>query len=241
MKCHLKYAIPFLALGIYSLVLAIKFQGLFLLMIWPGLAFTIVGLIYGVTNPDILGKQPSGQIKRWPLIFLFPYFALTWTVWKLQITFLSEPCCNEIMPGIWLGRRVYADELPSGITMVVDLTAEFNEPNAILAKSHYICLPTLDGTPPEVAPSAELLQTMDSHTGQIYVHCAAGHGRSASLVAALILKRGIAQTAAEAEATIKAKRPWVKLSRKQLQFVTDVTNVISSNNPIAKGPSQNTV
>src|SRR5947209_17823719 len=62
-----------------------------------------------------------------------------------------EPCCPEVVPGIWVGRRAYARELPPDITLVVDLTAEFPEPRAVRAGRSYVCLPTLDATAPDAA------------------------------------------------------------------------------------------
>lgn len=50
----------------------------------------------------------------------------------------------------------------------------------------------------------------------VYIHCAHGHGRSATLMAAAFLAQGLARDAAEAVALMRSERPLVRLNRRQL-------------------------
>ena len=56
---------------------------------------------------------------------LLPYLALTWFAWHLRRLVSRQPCCHEVAPGLWLGRRPLAREVPAGVVLLVDLTAEF--------------------------------------------------------------------------------------------------------------------
>ena len=47
------------------------------------------------------------------------------------------------------------------------------------------------------------------------IHCAHGHGRSATLLAAILIADGSAQSIDAAEKVMKASRPRVRLNRRQ--------------------------
>lgn len=49
----------------------------------------------------------------------------------------------------------------------------------------------------------------------VLVHCAHGHGRSATVLAAILIADGRAAGVAEAEALMQAQRPRVRLNRRQ--------------------------
>jgi len=67
-------------------------------------------------------------------------------------------------------------ELPANIGLIVDLTAEFPAQQKVLAGKTYICLPTLDGMVPGDRPFRELLKQLVLWQGNMYIHCALGHG-----------------------------------------------------------------
>ena len=50
---------------------------------------------------------------------------------------------------------------------------------------------------------------------EVLVHCANGHGRSATVLAACLLAEGAARAPADAEAAMKAVRPLVKINAAQ--------------------------
>jgi hypothetical protein len=136
-------------------------------------------------------------------------------------------------------------ELPPGVGAVVDLTAEFVEPRDVVsAVSLYLCLPVLDTSMPPLddfvwlvdqlshyyesrtaspvdeseptAASESSASSADRLTEQaIYVHCANGHGRSASVVAALLLRQGTVASIEAAEQYMRRHRPTVALHRPQ--------------------------
>jgi protein-tyrosine phosphatase len=101
------------------------------------------------------------------------------------------------------------------VTVVVDLTAEFPVNRRILGERGYLCLPTLDAHVPDDQALASLVDRALERGGVLYVHCAYGHGRSALVAAAMLLRRGEAAGPDEAIARLKAARPRVKLSPSQ--------------------------
>ena len=82
----------------------------------------------------------------------------------------------------------------------------------------YTSLPTLDGAAPDRAEFDALVAHI-VRAGGVYVHCASGHGRSATLAAALLIARGLSASVPEAEERLRAARPGVRLSRAQRAFL----------------------
>jgi protein-tyrosine phosphatase len=94
------------------------------------------------------------------------------------------------------------------VDLVIDLTAEFTEPACVRAGRQYVCLPTLDASVPD--DDGQVLALADmlvEYPGTIYVHCAEGHGRAATVAAFVLLAKGLARDADEALALVKAARP----------------------------------
>jgi protein-tyrosine phosphatase len=94
------------------------------------------------------------------------------------------------------------------------------------ASRRYICLPTLDRGVPDVAAARAALDEAAQVAragGVVYIHCAQGFGRSAALVAAILVRRGECRDVGEAEARLKSLRPGVRLTRQQRAFVTELT------------------
>jgi protein-tyrosine phosphatase len=122
---------------------------------------------------------------------------------------------QEIVRGLFLGRRVQHWELPARIGLVLDMTAEFVEPVEVRCGRRYLCVPTLDGAVPDVERLAQALAQVLPFQGNIYVHCAAGYGRSAMAMAVLLAGRGIARDIDHAIELMQAERRRVRLRTTQ--------------------------
>jgi protein-tyrosine phosphatase len=214
-----KYAVVFTLFGAYLLVLAGALGGWAWLLAWPGASFLLLGAAYLGLGPRIYGKRPDGRLAWWALVPLFPYLLLTWVVWHLQRRLGKEPCASEVAPGLWVGRRPFPAELPPGVDLVVDLTAEFRPARGVTTGRDYLCLPTLDALAPEERPLAELVSRVASWPGVVYIHCALGHGRSALVAAGVLLARGLALDVESAERMIRQARPGVRLKRAQRRLL----------------------
>lgn len=191
-----------------------------LILSWCVLAFGLLGLAYAINHPGALRKQADGLIP-WPALLLFgPYHA--WSRFTIHWTRMRHPeAYNEILPGLFLGRHLHPHEAEhllkkAGLTHVLDMTAELPETPLLRTLPGYRALPLLDMTGPTPRQLREALQHLDA-AGPVYVHCAIGYGRSATIVAALLLKLEHAATPEAAVAIIRSLRPRVRLNRRQFR------------------------
>jgi protein-tyrosine phosphatase len=210
-------ALLFLSLAAASLAWACKLGGLGLLLLWPGAACTLVGLAYASNRPGMLGKRSDGTLP-WPAVLLYlPVLLGLWGRWHLLRGLRLEEPWVRVAPGLWLGRRPVAGELPPEAELVVDLTAEWHRAAGVRELPHR-WLRCLDGMAfRDEAGLRRLLEELSEEPRGLYVHCAAGHGRSALVVAALMLRRGLADSPRAAEARLRALRPRVHITRAQFR------------------------
>lgn len=191
-----------------------------LFLTWPALSLGIVSLAFAGLGPGAFGKRSNGTLAPWAIAALLPWLALTWLVWNLLWLASKEPPWAEIVPDLFAGRRVLGRDMPEGIDLVVDLTAEFAEPSAVRLNRRYLSLPILDsGIPSDPNRFREVVSEVAKCEGRIYVHCAMGHGRTGTFVAALLVARGIAADLTSALRLIRDKRPGVKLNAEQRSFL----------------------
>jgi protein-tyrosine phosphatase len=217
-----KYTAVFAVFAAYLFALAFGIGGSAWLLAWPGMSFALLAAAYAGLGPGIFGKQPDGRVIWWTRLPVLPYLLLTGMVWHVQRRLTREPCLHEIVPGLWLGRRAFAHELPPGVDLIVDLTAEFAEPSGVRSGRTYVCLPTLDAHVPEETAFRAVVERVAAWPGSAFVHCAAGHGRSALLVAAVLLRRGLAKDVTEAIRLVRARRPGVRLNPGQRRLLARV-------------------
>jgi protein-tyrosine phosphatase len=210
-----RYALIFFLLSTCLVTLAVSLGGLYWLLLWP--AFDGLWLSAGYTGlgPRVCGKRPDGRLAWWAVVLLLPYLGLTWLVWHLNRAVSRERPCHEVAPALWVGRRPFAHELPPDVSLVVDLTAEFIAHPEVLRGRTYVCLPTLDLSAPEEKAFQHLVSRVTDWQGTVYVHCAAGHGRSAAVAAAVLIARGLAGSVEEAENVMRKVRPGIRLAPAQ--------------------------
>jgi protein-tyrosine phosphatase len=209
------YAIIFMMLGICLLLLAYTEPRNEWLIVWMSANCWWVSLAYLLNRPGLLGKKTTGRMSASASIFLLPYYLLSWILWRLQTGLTREPKISQVAPGLWIGGRVGLQQLPGGIVQVIDLAAEFPEIRHVVESTQYISIPVLDGISPPVDSLVNVAEQFAKSTSPIYVHCALGHGRSATMAAGILLLRGMAASVAEAELIICAARPKIRLNRNQ--------------------------
>ncbi|MCB9757967.1 MAG: dual specificity protein phosphatase family protein [Candidatus Omnitrophica bacterium] len=148
-------------------------------------------------------------------IILFPFYAFKYVCLVLQ-SFSSEGCIAHVSDKIFMGQQllwfhktIFTDKK---INAVLDITVENREPFFIEKNKsiEYLRIPVLDRT----SPTVEQLQqgvawglTQVNQGRNLYVHCTGGHERSATFVAALLLRSGYFQTIDEAFKKIQCTRP----------------------------------
>ncbi len=224
------FAVTFLPLGVLCLAMAAAPGDPILRLLWlnTGLACLGLGSGYARFGPRVMFKRDDGTMPAATYLIYWPYFVVSeFSFWAFKTLTKEEPC-HEIAPGLFHGRRLSPGEEgileARGIKGVLDLTSEFAETRFMREAPAYLCLPLLDAT----APTAEELEKglawlkENMSKGPVYVHCALGHGRSTTLVAAYLLSVGSTRGIDETLAFIKSKRPGAKLHARQRRLLEKV-------------------
>ncbi len=210
-----KARVLFLTFGIIYVAIGLAAGLRGALFVWLGSGLLLLGISYATHSAKFIGKRGTGTFL--PLAYLVngPFLFTAWIAWQLRRR-RDEPAWNEVAPGIYVGRL--APHGPPDARMVADMTCELVAPRS-LRGPNYRCVPTLDGCAPEDKGFAALVAELTPFQGPIYVCCAAGHGRSAMLAAALIISRGLAIDVIAAERMMQNQRPLIGLGATQRALV----------------------
>lgn len=189
------------------------------MLVWPGLSFAWMGAAYLGLGPRALGKRPDGTMAWYAVALLLPYLLLVWLAWHtVRWSSRKEPY-HKVAADLFIGRRPLANGLPDGITLVVDLTSEFAEVQAVRTGRRYVSFPMLDAGVPSEDRFQQLVEQVASWQGPVYIHCAQGYGRTGLVAAAVLVAKGYSATAEDALAALKQARPGLALSRRQWDFL----------------------
>jgi hypothetical protein len=200
------------------------------LLVWL-LGFNLVVCLLSLVSAYASGrarallKEPDGRLPLFSWIMFWPYYLHNHLVFAAWRFLTREPPFAEVAPGVYLGRRLRESE--AGLVAhleplaVLDLTAEFGEAPFLRERPEYLCLPVLDMTAPRPKTLERALQFIAAHAGPrtVYVHCALGHGRSAAVVLAWLLRTKQAASFEAGYAALRAQRAGVRLNRAQQQAV----------------------
>jgi protein-tyrosine phosphatase len=186
----------------------------------------IVGVAYLANQPCLLMKHRDGRQRVLAWLLLWPYFGLS----HLSLVFFRrskrQAPYHRIRPQLFLGCRLSASDAPGlrnlGIDTILDLTAEFSEAAPLRSLRQYKCIRLLDTASPTVAQLREgiaFLEIARRDGRGTYVHCAAGHGRSATYVLAFLLRHDPNLTLDRALEEVRGIRPGVRLTRGQREIL----------------------
>ena len=197
------------------------------ILLWPAIVALAVAIVYIAQVPRAFGKRSDGTRAWWAWLVWAPLFGYSRLMHELARSLTSEPVANEVAPGIWVGRRPRARELPEGIAIVVDLCAELVESPGVADGRAYLAIPALDATAPPPAEIARAVDAMLAARGAAFIHCAFGHGRSATVAAALLVRRGDA-TLGDVESKMRACRPRIGLNAYQRGVLAEAVKLGSA-------------
>jgi predicted protein tyrosine phosphatase len=193
------------------------------ILIWPATAALVLALGYFAFGAVVYRKL-NGRLAFSSRVLLAPIIAGQW----LSLQYYRRQChdWDEVVPGLWIGRRLNDREargaVARGVTGVLDLTAEFSEPESFKAR-HYLNIPVLDLTAPTQQQLHRAIQFIQGEVphGVVYVHCKIGYSRSAAVVGAYLLHTGRAATVDEAIALLRAVRPRIVVRPEARQAIAD--------------------
>ncbi|MCB9920538.1 MAG: dual specificity protein phosphatase family protein [Planctomycetaceae bacterium] len=217
----MKYGILFATVAVLLVMLPVSQRGWQILLLWPAVSFGIVSLGYLRLGPRVYGKSERGLLSPMTQLVLLPYLLYLWAVWYAVRIVKREPAFNTLTENISIGRRLLSRELPNDIDHVVDLTCEFNEPKALRSLTYH-SFQILDGFVPSSGQLHEWSDRISKLSGNIYIHCAEGHGRTGLMAAGVLLHLGHSQTPDEALQFIRSKRPLVRLGQRQLAVLNEM-------------------
>jgi len=183
-------------------------------LLWPAAVIAFAWGVYLVEAPRAFGKRRDGTLALWAWIVWAPVFLYQWIAHELVRRFSAEPVGTEVAPGVWVGRRPRPHELPPDVAIVVDLCAEFHAARGVREGRRYVAIPTLDARAPAPAEIAQIVDEVLAAGGPAFIHCALGHGRSATVAAAVLVRRGDAALG-DVEAKMRTARPRIGLNAHQ--------------------------
>src|SRR5204862_6728193 len=189
------------------------------LMLWPSLSLGIVAGAYFGFSPGIFCKT-NGTLP-WSARFVLGPCLLGQYLSLLHYRRQCRPW-DEVSPKVWIGRKLSKREaegaVRSGVTAVLDLSAESSEAKTFRATS-YRNIPILDLTAPSLGRLREMGKFIAEHseTGVVYVHCKLGYSRRAAAVAAYLIMHGKVSGAEDAISVIRRALP-ASVIRPQIVF-----------------------
>lgn len=213
----LVYRLVLPLLGISLLAFAGVEQGWGWLVAWLGLNFIALGIAHSLRARSLFGKRHDGTLPLWSWFVFLPLHLFTLTTWHLIRLVSREPAYNVVDESLVIGRRLLPSELPGKFDNYVDLAAEFAEPRKVRQLPGYLSFPMLDGS--TATPGDLHAAVCRLRPGRTYVHCAQGHGRTATFAIAFLIASGKERNVDEALQILQAVRPGLRINRQQRETV----------------------
>ncbi len=195
---------------------------------WPaltiGASLLLLGNLYLVRAA---GVEVERVVAGFPgFLLVLPYSIAAAVSLGLYRAFSPEPFADEIAPRLWLGSapltfgRADVDRIGAGA--VLNVCAEFGDLAGLGRDRPYRRVPMFDGLAPTPRQLEEAVGwAAEQHRAgkSVLIHCAQGHGRSATVMAAVLVELGIDGAEAALDRIRKA-RPGARPSAAQRDAVT---------------------
>jgi protein-tyrosine phosphatase len=181
------------------------------MLLWPAAALLLVGMAYARFGTTVFQKR-EGRQSLAARSLLAPYRVAAWLSSR-WFTRHDAPSA-EVVSGVWIGRAPSrADYLHAQPASILDLTAEFHARPA--ARLIHRSVPMLDLVAPTQRQLQHAVDTLDllyTQHAPVLVHCALGYSRSALVIAAWLMRRGLAASSAQAVAMVRRARPRIVIN-----------------------------
>lgn len=230
----MKYPLLFGLVGMFLSYKAFEAGPTIIGLFYVCVAISMLGIAigYGSNNTKVFLKKPSGKMSFFGYILYWPYFLINYLNLALFRVLAKENAIDEIHDGIYLGCKPYQrdrgifEELM--IRSTLDVTSEFSEAKFILDSHEYLNIPILDTFPPTISQLKVAVEWLvkQRERGPVFIHCALGHGRSATIVAGYLLRKGIFTSVSATLEGMKSIRPGVGLNSSQLQVLHQYREII---------------
>jgi hypothetical protein len=217
----MKYAVVFgtLALALLFNATQISFWPAKVLLFSGFLCFGGVSLAFAGLGPRVFLKSRSGRLTPLSWLIFWPYHALNY--WALSRFHNRADLYSNIENNVWLGAVLSEKDAREWARPGMSILDVAGELSVFRAADHYLSLPTLDRFAPrleDLRRGADWIQDRQLE-GPVYIHCAMGHGRSATFVAAYLMRSGKAKDVTEALEIMKQQRPTIDLSPVQVELL----------------------
>jgi hypothetical protein len=218
----MKLWFPIALLGVLCFGGVLVFEGLVAkwCSVFVGINFFCLSSACLFVLPGMWLKRPDGTLNPLSYALFLPLNILNRLSFLLATRISGERPADCVAENVWLGRRITPKEAATlfgdATVAVLDLTSEFQE-CARLRGTHYLCLPTMDHSAPTQARLRAGVDFIAANRRKriVYVHCALGHGRSATVVAAWLLQNDPKLAVAAAIKQLQAIRSGVRLNGEQ--------------------------
>ncbi|MFI5380693.1 MAG: dual specificity protein phosphatase family protein [Tepidisphaerales bacterium] len=213
------YAVALVIFAGFLGVSAWRGSGWMWLLAWPMLSCLVMAGGYLGLGARVTGKRPDGRFPLWSILVCGPYLLYYNCLAPLGRWIRRDRLLDRIVPGLWLGRIPARGGLPPEIQWVVDVVCEMPRAAGVVDDAHYIAFPMLDGSILPVDEFRAAVRRTAALDGEVLIHCAAGRGRSATLMAGVLLARGLADSPERAVDMLRAARPGIRINRSQMRVL----------------------
>jgi len=210
------------------------------LLLWPAISLALVAAAYFHLGPGIFRKR-EGVLPSLTRLVLGPVLLGQ----RISLAYYTSRTrrWDVISDGLWISRKLSDDEareaVESGVTAVVDVTAEFSEARPFRTV-HYRQMPVLDLTAPTAEQLDEAVEFISTHVeggGVVCVHCKAGYSRAAAVVGAYLLAAREARNVEEAVSMLRAARPRIVIRPEAMRALREYSEHLAADRPQRESPA----
>eukprot|EP00698_Gefionella_okellyi_P005300 TRINITY_DN14821_c0_g1_i1.p1 TRINITY_DN14821_c0_g1~~TRINITY_DN14821_c0_g1_i1.p1 ORF type:complete len:271 (+),score=11.50 TRINITY_DN14821_c0_g1_i1:77-814(+) len=189
-------------------------------------------------TPRMFGKRKDGSLPWWAFLLWWPWILLAWlSARHTQGRMMKYPLLSAVHDRIYVGGYLGFHPLPVDLLdrdiAVIDVTCELPRSSALWhSRVSYLNIGTWDGTPPTVQNLRDALAwSLPQYKAgkSLFIHCAFGIGRSATVACAVLVALGVCGTWEEAFEYMKKQRGVIKLNAGYKGALVKWTKSLSAN------------